>query len=189
MGIPEGAGKEEARKAYRTLARKYHPDVNPSPEAHKEFIRIQRAYDAIINGKTRRTTGRSPRPTGHSYNPPKTTEDLRRQRAAKYQEMRRRKAREQEAEFLRKVENFRNSLYFYPALTAYLLLGIMVSVTIATFILIPVVLAFSLETFAIALGFLPLTAAGIYFAIHAKHVHQVVFRDIFFRQVANKKNA
>ncbi len=38
LGIKKGSGAEEIRKAYRRLARKYHPDVNPhNRSAEEEF--------------------------------------------------------------------------------------------------------------------------------------------------------
>lgn len=38
----------EVKRAYLRLARQYHPDVNPSPEAKQEFVRFTRAYEYII---------------------------------------------------------------------------------------------------------------------------------------------
>lgn len=41
------AGQEEIKRSYRRLASKYHPDVNPSPDAHHIFIEIRQAYDVL----------------------------------------------------------------------------------------------------------------------------------------------
>lgn len=41
---------DEAKKAYRRLAKLYHPDINKSEEAHNKFILIQRAYEEIREG-------------------------------------------------------------------------------------------------------------------------------------------
>lgn len=49
LGIPQGATLDEAKKAYRRLARKYHPDVSKEPDAEEKFKEVQAAYDAIKN--------------------------------------------------------------------------------------------------------------------------------------------
>ena len=44
LGVGRNAGKEEIKKAYRKIARKYHPDVNPgSEEAEKKFKQANEA--------------------------------------------------------------------------------------------------------------------------------------------------
>ena len=53
LGVPEGAGIDEIRAAYRTLARRWHPDrFQEGPErawAEQKMIDINRAYNACIN--------------------------------------------------------------------------------------------------------------------------------------------
>jgi molecular chaperone DnaJ len=52
LGVPRGAKAEEIRKAYRRLARKFHPDVNPGDKAAEErFKNIQEAYDILSEPK------------------------------------------------------------------------------------------------------------------------------------------
>ncbi len=51
LGLPSTASKAEVKKAYRRLAKKYHPDLNPSKEAEQKFILINKAYEAIVEGK------------------------------------------------------------------------------------------------------------------------------------------
>jgi hypothetical protein len=48
LGIDEDATYELVRKAYRLLARRYHPDLNKSPNATAKMQQINEAYDAII---------------------------------------------------------------------------------------------------------------------------------------------
>jgi hypothetical protein len=48
LGLLPGASVEEIKKAYRSKARLYHPDINPSPEAKDKFINLTEAYDFLI---------------------------------------------------------------------------------------------------------------------------------------------
>lgn len=47
LGLKKGASKDEITKAYRSLAKKYHPDINKSPDAPQKFEEIQEAYDVL----------------------------------------------------------------------------------------------------------------------------------------------
>jgi molecular chaperone DnaJ len=47
LGVSKSATAEEIKKAYRTLARKYHPDVNKEAGAEEKFKEIQKAYDIL----------------------------------------------------------------------------------------------------------------------------------------------
>ena len=51
LGVSPGASKEEVTKAYRKLAKKYHPDLNPgNKSAEKKMSEINAAYEAIKSG-------------------------------------------------------------------------------------------------------------------------------------------
>ncbi len=54
LGVPRTASAEEIRKAYRELARKYHPDLHPDDAAAKEkFKQVQTAFD-VLNDQSKR---------------------------------------------------------------------------------------------------------------------------------------
>ncbi|HEV3146908.1 MAG TPA: DnaJ domain-containing protein, partial [Gemmataceae bacterium] len=54
LGVPRTASEDEITKAYRKLARQYHPDRNPGDkEAENKFKEIQNAYDILMD-KTKR---------------------------------------------------------------------------------------------------------------------------------------
>ncbi len=53
LGISRDASKDEIKRAYRRLARKYHPDVNKEPGAEEKFKEINRAYEVLSEPETR----------------------------------------------------------------------------------------------------------------------------------------
>ncbi len=65
LGVSPDASDEEIKRAYRKLAKKYHPDLNPGDqEAAKQMQRINAAYEQIKDpGKASPAGG----PTGYSY--------------------------------------------------------------------------------------------------------------------------
>ena len=59
LGIKKDAKADEIKKAYRKLARKYHPDVNPNDKsAEEKFKEVQEAYDVLSNDKKRKVFDR-----------------------------------------------------------------------------------------------------------------------------------
>ena len=54
LGIARKAPQKEIRQAYRKLARKYHPDLNPGDKSSEEkFKQVQEAYDVLSDTKKR----------------------------------------------------------------------------------------------------------------------------------------
>jgi molecular chaperone DnaJ len=55
LGVKRGAPAGDIRKAYRRLARRYHPDVNPGDKrAEEKFKQIQEAYDVLSDTKKKK---------------------------------------------------------------------------------------------------------------------------------------
>lgn len=53
LGVDKSASADEIKSAYRRLAKKYHPDINPSEEAANKFKEINEAYEVLGDDKKR----------------------------------------------------------------------------------------------------------------------------------------
>src|SRR5258706_1073516 len=54
LGVPRKASAKDIRAAFRKLARKYHPDLNPGDKSAEErFKQLQEAYDVLSDPKKR----------------------------------------------------------------------------------------------------------------------------------------
>ncbi|MDG4751600.1 J domain-containing protein [Micromonospora sp. WMMD718] len=53
LGVDRSASQDEIQRAYRKLARRYHPDINSDPGAEDTFKQINEAYDALSDPKKR----------------------------------------------------------------------------------------------------------------------------------------
>src|SRR5436190_10647233 len=59
LGVKKDAKADEIKKAYRRLARKHHPDVNPGDKASEDkFKDLQEAYDVLSDDKKRKVFDR-----------------------------------------------------------------------------------------------------------------------------------
>lgn len=73
LGVEPGISPEDAKKKYRDLTKRYHPDINKEEGAEDRFKKINEAYQCVINGK-----GSDPEPIARpSVNPFQNISDFR----------------------------------------------------------------------------------------------------------------
>lgn len=53
LGVAKNASDEEIKRAYRNLAKKYHPDVSKETNAHEKFTEVQEAYEVLSDPQKR----------------------------------------------------------------------------------------------------------------------------------------
>ena len=72
LGVPRGADADEVKRAYRKLARKFHPDVSKEKNAEDKFKEVQEAYEVLRDSEKRAAydhLGRDFR-NGQQFRPP-----------------------------------------------------------------------------------------------------------------------
>ncbi|XP_030625341.1 dnaJ homolog subfamily C member 16 [Chanos chanos] len=72
LGVTRSASQAEIKKAYKRLAKEWHPDKNKNPEAEDMFIRITKSYEILSNEEKRANYDRygqaeDSQPHGHSH--------------------------------------------------------------------------------------------------------------------------
>lgn len=108
LEIPKNATVQQIRKAYRTKAKQYHPDINMQSNAHMHFLILRQAYETLIDANKR-----------HLYDMAMISNSEHLLTYAQWKEIERRKIEELEAEafhaFLKRKETFQKSRFFRPA--------------------------------------------------------------------------
>lgn len=70
LGVSPGASTEIIERAYRRLCRRFHPDVNPHPEAERRMKEINAAYALLVRQRrAERTETSEPPPRSQTYRP------------------------------------------------------------------------------------------------------------------------
>ena len=64
LQLPGDADVEDVKKQYRKLSRKYHPDLNPDPEAQEYFLLLTNARDALADDVGRENYAKYGHPDG-----------------------------------------------------------------------------------------------------------------------------
>jgi curved DNA-binding protein len=71
LGVERGANDDDIKKAYRKLARKYHPDVSKEPDAEDKFKEVSEAYETLKDAEKRAAYDQLGRhSTGEDFRPP-----------------------------------------------------------------------------------------------------------------------
>jgi curved DNA-binding protein len=71
LGLERGASEEDIKKAYRRLARKYHPDVSKEAGAEEKFKEVAEAYQTLKDPEKRAAYDQlGSHPAGQEFNPP-----------------------------------------------------------------------------------------------------------------------
>ena len=134
LGLQKDAGPDEIKRAYRQLAKKYHPDISKAFDAHDQFIKITEAYEILINRDLheyyfQRETTRDP---GFMHAQYKKAREEARENAQRY-------ARMKYEKFIREQEAFKKSGWHDLILTLRYVLRIMVFPIIVFLIIMPLV--------------------------------------------------
>jgi len=105
LEIPKNATKEQIRKAYRTKAKLYHPDMNMQSNSHMHFLILRQAYETLIDANKR-----------HLYDMAMISNSEHLLTYAQWKEIERRKIEEKEIAahetFLKRREEFQKSNYY-----------------------------------------------------------------------------
>lgn len=130
LGVSYQSDAQVIKTAYRKLAKKLHPDVNPSPRAAQEFDRVQKAYDTIMLWKEKgvmplrsykSSVSAQPRSRAtHKPPPTRRYDDVkRRARAKQFQQIKKEQKRKAQKAF---KESFFYPLYQLLKFLLYMLL-------------------------------------------------------------------
>jgi hypothetical protein len=124
LDVSENASEEDIRKAYRRMAKQFHPDVNKSHDASARFVLINKAYEVLIDRQKRFVYDQKNNATTdpfHHY-----ARWAQEQQAKQEAESKRRYYN-----FLRKKEQIRASKMYYPyMITLYVCTIVLVGISL-----------------------------------------------------------
>lgn len=137
LEISSSSTLEQIKKAYRKKAKELHPDRNPSPTAHEDFIQVNEAYEYLVKYKTGKLYSNLKRGFTRPTRSNEEQEKYWREKAREQARARARKHAQMEYEAYTKTEYYKNTqaavvllgflLYFFAALVSVIvpLLGVL----------------------------------------------------------------
>lgn len=156
LDLQSGASENDIKKAYRRLARKYHPDVSKEPDAEERFLEITEAYEYLLEKRPRPSVLYS---SVETTAPEPTWEEQRRQRARAYAQMR-------FEEFRRSTLAFKKRWYFTPLrVVTWVIIVLCYSLSLLM-ILSPLLAWFITGRTAVVIGF-------CFIAMVSPHMYQI----------------
>ena len=106
LGLSPGVSEADIKRAYRKLAKLYHPDVNTSPDAQRKFVEITEAYNFLID------VGARPHheEVKYDYDPFRKEYEERRKKAYEYARQKRKQQAEERWHALTMLYSYTNYL-------------------------------------------------------------------------------
>lgn len=162
LNLKPPASEEEIKQAYRILAKQYHPDVNPDPDAHQKFLEISEAYEYLLE-EARSSHGRTI--YDHSDIDPEYFEEMRRVARERAQE----RARMRFEKLQKEHEAFQESGWYDFVLLANYIGRFTLLLLCVIFIVWPVVLSFGYTetTYAVRILMFFAGSMGLYLILKA----------------------
>lgn len=112
LGLTSNATEQEIRKRYKKLAMKVHPDINPDPSAHEEFIRLSLAVECLLKPETE--TNPSQRRSRSTQKTSENTDDLKarmEEAKARYEDQKKKNLEENQRYFASLLSGKRWKIY------------------------------------------------------------------------------
>lgn len=154
LGIPPTASKEEIKKAYKKLAKIYHPDVNSHNNANMHFLMIRQAFETLYDSTSRHVYDQQIQRGGPALLTYEQWKAIEKRRQEEFE------AKIHEA-FLAKKKAFQASGYVKIAhLTLYV--GVFLSYSIAIFIILLTLWLMWYQHWITFFWMLPLVCLAIY---------------------------
>ena len=179
LEVSPDASKQEIKRAYWRLAKKWHPDINASQEAHDMFIRLHQAYEILVIGKLpSESVIYTPTYDERNWDMNNRVYGQKRQHEF-YQERAAAFARMQYEEFKRNNELFKTSLWYWPAKAFTYFAWIIGNLAGLSCLLFPLWVVFFLKHTGAGITLIPFSLIGLAVIAAATRFKQDVVERYF----------